>query len=312
MKILITGGAGFIGSNLTNFLLRNYNCKIVVVDNLLNGDLSRLDKSNRLEIITESVLNIDAYAKHLNDSDFIFHLACIQISKSNNIPNIDLETNAISTLNILDYLSKNKNLNLKRFIYTSSCSVYGDCNDQTITEQTPISISSIYAATKYLGENYTMLYHKQFNIPVSVIRYSNVYGYNQTPKDKICGVIGKYIYNSIHKIPLTIYGDGNYTRDYTFIEDVIDATLLIAFNTKSLGRTYNVSTNLNYSNNDLIQILKNYYSDINIQSELPRIIDNIYNRKVSYHNMNIDFNWTPKHSLQEGIEKTINWFNIQK
>ena len=104
MKILITGGAGFIGSNLTNFLLRNYNCKIVVVDNLLNGDLSRLDKSNRLEIITESVLNIDAYAKHLNDSDFIFHLACIQISKSNNIPNIDLETNAISTLNILDYL----------------------------------------------------------------------------------------------------------------------------------------------------------------------------------------------------------------
>lgn len=311
MKVLVTGGAGFIGSGLVNRLLTDYECTVIVVDNLVNGDFSRLIKSDNLITINESVLNLNAYSSYLNEVDYIFHLACIQISKSSNIPYLDLETNAISTLNILEHLRKNKNTNLKKFIYTSSCSVYGNSLITPVTEKVPVNISSIYAATKYLGENYTNLYHTNYNIPITIIRYSNVYGYHQTPKDKVCGVIGKFIYNAMNKLPLTIYGDGMHTRDYTFIEDAIDATLLAALNEKSLGQTYNISTNSNYSVNDLIQIIKSFYPDLYINYESPRIIDNIVDRLISYDTIQKELNWKPKYTLEDGIQKTINWFNIK-
>ena len=311
MKILVTGGAGFIGSSLVNRLLIDYNCTVIVVDNLVNGDFSRLIKSDNLITINESVLNLDSYSSYLNEVDYIFHLACIQISKSSNIPFLDLETNAISTLNILEHLRKNKNANLKKFIYTSSCSVYGNSLITPVTEKVPVNISSVYAATKYLGENYTNLYHKNYNIPITIIRYSNVYGYHQTPKDKVCGVIGKFIYNAMNSLPLTIYGDGIHTRDYTFIEDAIDATLLAALNEKALGQTYNISTNSNYSVNDLIQIIKLFYPDLYISYESPRIIDNIVDRLISYDTIQKELNWKPKYTLEDGIQKTINWFNIK-
>jgi UDP-glucose 4-epimerase len=311
MKILVTGGAGFIGSNLVNRLLMEYDCTIIVVDNLVNGDFSRLIKSNNLILINDSVLNLEAYSSYLNEVDYIFHLACVQISKSNTIPLTDLETNAISTLNMLEYLRSHKNTNLKKFIYTSSCSVYGNSLITPITEKVTVNISSIYAATKYLGENYTNLYYKNYDIPITIVRYSNVYGYHQTPKDKVCGVIGKFIYNAINNLPLTIYGDGTHTRDYTFIEDAIEATLLAAFSKRSLGRIYNISSNSNYSVNDLIQIIKSVYPNTYVNYETPRIIDNIIDRLISYDTIQLELNWKPKCTLTEGIYKTINWFNTK-
>lgn len=309
MKILVTGGAGFIGSSLVNHLLSKYECTVVVVDNLINGDFSRLIESDKLTVINDSVLNLQSYATHLNDSDYIFHLACVQISKSNDIPMTDLETNAISTLNILEYLRTHTNTRLKKFIYTSSCSVYGNALIYPISEQTPVNISSMYAATKYLGENYTLMYHKNYRIPVSITRYSNVYGYHQTPKDKVCGVIGKFIYNAINDIPLTIYGSGNYTRDYTFIEDAVDATLLVAFSELSLGCIYNVATNSKHSTNELISIIKSFYPNVEVKTESPRLIDNVTDRLISFDTIHRDLGWAPKYNLNSGIGRTIEWFN---
>ena len=309
MKILVPGGAGFIGASLVNRLLTDYSCTVVVVDNLINGDFSRLIKSDNLTIINESVLNLQAYAAHLNDSDYIFHLACVQISKSNDMPIIDLETNAISTLNILEYLRMHTNTRLKKFVYTSSCSIYGNAVTYPISEQTPVNISSMYAATKYLGENYTLMYYKNYGIPISITRYSNVYGYHQTPKDKVCGVIGKFIYNAINSIPLTIYGSGDHTRDYTFIEDAVDATLLVAFNDLSLGRVYNIATNYNYSTNDLVDIIKSFYPRLTVNTEVPRLIDNVTDRLISYNAIQKDLGWAPRYNLNSGIARTIEWFN---
>jgi UDP-glucose 4-epimerase len=309
MKILVTGGAGFIGSSLVNRLLTDYNCTVIVVDNLVNGDFGRLIESDNLITINESVLNLDAYSSYIDEVDYIFHLACVQISKSSNTPFLDLETNAVSTLSILEHLRKHKNTNLKKFIYTSSCSVYGNSLTTPVTEKVPVNISSVYAATKYLGENYTNLYHKNYNIPITIVRYSNVYGYHQTPEDKVCGVIGKFIYNAINNLPLTIYGDGMYTRDYTFIEDAIDATLLAALNEKALGRTYNISTNSNYSVTDLIKIIKSFYPNLHVSYEHPRIIDNIVHRLISYDTIQKELKWKPIYTLEEGVQKTIDWFN---
>jgi UDP-glucose 4-epimerase len=307
MKILVTGGAGFVGSSLVNRLLTDYDCTVIVIDNLINGDFSRLIKSDKLIIVNDSVLNLDAYSLYLNDVDYIFHLACVQISKSNDMPMIDLETNAISTLNILEYLRTHTNTRLKKFVYTSSCSIYGNFKGST-SENSPPNISSMYAATKYLAENYVSLYNKQYNIPTTIVRYSNVYGYNQTPKDKVCGVIGKYIYNAIHDMPLVVFGDGKYTRDYTFIDDAVDATLLTAFNDISTGNVYNISTNISHSVMDIIEIIKKYYPGLVIEYNNLRDIDNITDRLISYDRLMYDFNWSPKYQLLDGIEKTINWF----
>jgi len=307
MKILVTGGAGFIGSNLVKTLLNTYKANVIVVDNLANGDFSRLGSNENLTVIDCDVLDLDIYKSYLSDVDYVFHMACTQISKANNIPFIDLNTNAASTLKLLEYFKSHHSPRLKKFIYTSSCSIYGNFNG-SISENSPPNISSMYAATKYLAENYVSLYNKQYNIPTTIVRYSNVYGYNQTPKDKVCGVIGKYIYNAIHDMPLVVFGDGKYTRDYTFIDDAVDATLLTAFNNISTGNVYNISTNISYSVMDIIEVIKKYYPDLVIEYNNLRDIDNITDRLISYDHLMHDFNWNPKHQLLDGIEKTINWF----
>ena len=304
-RVLITGGAGFIGSKFVDYILKTTKADIIIVDNLYNSTIDRIPENERVFFINCSVLDVDKYSKHLQECDYIFHMACVQISKSSFVPQIDLDTNATSTLKILEYLKDNKT-NLKRFVYTSSCSIYGQSKESPITENTPPNISSLYAATKFLGENYTNLYHKLFGIPTSVIRYSNVYGPGQIPDNKICGVIGKFIYESINKRPITIFGDGEYKRDYSFIDDVLLATYLVSKSENTLGETYNVSTNTNYSVNEIVDIIELYVGKIDKKYQEPRIIDNITDRLISYDKLKRDTGWVPNHSIKLGIEKTIN------
>jgi UDP-glucose 4-epimerase len=237
-------------------------------------------------------------------------MACVQISKSSDIPHIDLETNAVSILNILEYLKNNKT-SLKRFVYTSSCSIYGQSEILPITETFSPNISSIYAATKYLGENYTNLYHKLYKIPISIIRYSNVYGPGQTPEKKVCGVIGKFIYETLNDIPIVVYGNGEHKRDYSYIDDVIESTYIISKTEKTLGETYNISSNTNYSVNDIVKIIKSNLYQTKVNFKPPRIIDNINNRLISFDKLNRDTGWAPIHSIENGIEKTIQYFKIK-
>jgi UDP-glucose 4-epimerase len=308
-KILITGGAGFIGSKFVDYILKTTKAHIVIVDNLYNSSISRIPNNQRVIFINCSALDIDKYSEYLKECDYIFHMACVQISKSSFVPQIDLDTNATSTLKILEYLKENKT-NLKRFIYTSSCSIYGQSKESPITENTPPNISSLYAATKFLGENYTNLYHKLFSIPTSIIRYSNVYGPGQIPDGKICGVIGKFIYESINNEPITIFGDGEHKRDYSFIDDVLLATYLVSKSENTLGETYNISTNTNYSVNEIVSIIESNIGEVKKSYKEPRIIDNIVSRVISYHKLKSDTGWVPNTTIQSGIEKTINSFKL--
>jgi nucleoside-diphosphate-sugar epimerase len=307
MKFVITGGAGFIGSNLVNFLLKNKKDQIVVIDNLVNGKIERINQSPNLEFINSDVLDLENYSQHLKDCDYLIHLACVQISKSNENVFLDLQTNSLSTLKILDYYSKNSN-NLKKFIYTSSCSVYGSSKQLPFVESQTLIPSSFYASTKLLGENYTKIYSQDYKVPSLIIRYSNVYGYNQTPEDRVCGVIGKFIYQAIHNEPLTIFGGGEFIRDYTFIDDVIDATLMLCYSDKINGEIYNISNNVGYSVNEISELISKKLNFHNVISENKRIIDNIDKRIISYDKLKNEFGWEPKIDLSFGIDKTVQWF----
>lgn len=308
-KILITGGLGFVGHNLVKHLLENYNCAITIVDDCSNSSpeviKNIIDKINFQKF---SILETNKLFPIINDVNYLFHLACVQISKSSSNPKLDLSVNAEGTLNILEYLRHNMNSNFERFIYTSSCSIYGSSTKLPIEEQDSALVLSHYASTKLLGENYTSIYNLNYEIPATIVRYSNVYGHGQTPRNPYCGVLGKFIHNALNGETLKVFGDGEQTRDYTFIEDAISATILAAVNPKALGDNFNIGTSIETSVNKIIEIIKELVPKLRIEYIPERDIDNIRRRVVSISKIHQKLGWYPNFNINKGIKETIEWY----
>lgn len=310
-KILVTGGLGFIGKNLIKKLI-NFNCKIIIIDDCSNSSENVLNEFNsqsgKLEFHKFSVVEREKLNEFLRNVNYIFHLACVQISKSSSNPYEDLQVNAISTLNILEYFRNNKNTKLERILYTSTSSIYGNAKSLPIKEDDSINIMSHYAASKYLAENYIRLYSALYNIPTVVVRFSNVYGYGQSPLNPYCGVLGKFIHNALTGEKLIIFGDGEQTRDYTFIDDAVDAVLKAIVSPKAIGEVFNIGTEVETSVNKLVDIIKKFVPEIEVQFLPERDIDNVRRRSVDISRIRSKLNWSPNININKGIEKTINWY----
>ncbi len=243
-NVVVTGGLGFIGHNLVKTLLDDYGCEVTVIDDCSNSKMDVLSGYyDKLTFEKKSVLDSETINSALKKANYVFHLACVQIAASGLNPFLDLSVNAESTLRMLEFIRRTELPLLERFIYTSSCSVYGNSkNNFPAREDGAVAPLSHYASTKMLGENYTLLYNSQYGIPTSVIRYSNVYGFGQSPTNPYCGVLGKFIHNSLSGQLCQVIGDGEQTRDYTFITDAVKATLLASVHPKALGESFNVGT----------------------------------------------------------------------
>ncbi len=308
-KVLVTGGLGFVGQNLVKSLIHNYDCKVIVVDDCSNSNPSVLSNTiNDVEFHQISVLDYEKLFPLIDRVNYVFHLACRTILTCGTDPIMDLKVNAESTLQILEYLRNNMPSDFERFLYTSSVSVYGSTRNLPAKEDGITSVLSQYAATKLLGENYTSMYNILYDLPTTVVRYSNVYGYGQTPRNPYCGVIGKFIDNAINKKPLVIYGDGEQTRDYTFVNDSVDATILAAAHSRSVGDIFNVGTSIEISVNQLAEILQKYFPELSVRHVPERDVDNIRRRFVDIDKIHQRLNWTPRFSFQSGIEETIRWY----
>lgn len=308
-KVLVTGGLGFVGNNLVRALRKEYECEVIVVDNCLNSNPSVLqDVIDEVEFHQISVLDTDKLFPLIDRSEYVFHLACVQIAASGSQPLVDLEVNAQSTLQILEYLRYNSKPTLKRFIYTSSGSVYGSSTRLPLKEGSSTNVLSNYAATKLLGENYTMIYGRNYGIPVASVRYSNVYGYGQSPKNPYCGVLGKFVHNALINEPLLVIGDGEQTRDYTFISDAVHATLLTAVHPLALNDVFNVGTNTETSVNQLVELIGQHVPGIEVKYISERDIDNIRRRYMDIEKIHQRLGWTPRTNIKNGIKETINWY----
>ncbi|MBL7703054.1 MAG: NAD-dependent epimerase/dehydratase family protein [Ferruginibacter sp.] len=308
-KVLVTGGLGFVGHNLVKTLVDDYNCTLIVVDNCANSNPailgSHIDKVAFSQI---SVLDTDKLFPLLADVNYIFHLACKQISASGTEPLDDLKVNAESTLLLLDYIKNNPLPALERFVYASSCSVYGSSTILPISENDPTIVLSNYAATKLLGENYTMIYNRSNDIPTSSVRYSNVFGYGQSPRNPYCGVLGKFVHNALTGLPLCVIGDGEQTRDYTFVSDAVNATILAAVHPKALGEVFNVGTGIETSVNRLAEIIKESVPGISIEHLPERDIDNIRRRSTNIEKIHQQLGWSPLINIKQGIDETLKWY----
>lgn len=306
---LVTGGLGFVGNSLVRALVTEYDCKVIVVDNCLNSSPEVIsDIADRVEFHNISVLDKDKLFPLIDRVNFVFHLACVQIAASGSNPLMDLEVNAKSTLEILEHLRHSQPVKLERFIYTSSASVYGSTTKLPLDERSPKNVLSNYAATKMLGENYTLIYGRNYGIPVTSVRYSNVYGYGQSPHNPYCGVLGKFVHNALTGKLLTVIGDGEQTRDYTFITDAVRATLIAAVHPRALGDVFNIGTNVETSVNGLVELISRYVKDVESNSIPERDIDNIRRRVLDMENIHQRLGWAPRVNMNKGIELTIEWY----
>jgi len=305
-KVLVTGGAGFVGSNLVRKLLE-FEADVTVLDDLFSGSEVNLKGMDDISFIRGDVRDKKLVDEIITSFDYVFHLAARNIIVSTQNPKEDFEVNIGGTLNLLLSLKKSKTI--KKFIYTSSVSIYGNPKYLPINEDDTINLLSPYAVSKLGGENYTTVFFENFNLPTAIVRYSNVYGDFQTVTNPYCGVIGKFIECAISGKPVIIHGDGEQTRDFTYVEDAVDATLLAGVSERSTGEIFNIGTGIETSVNRLISLLELICKkQITIKHIDKRDIDNIRRRVVNIEKIRKKLRWQPLFSLKDGLDNTVKWF----
>lgn len=304
-NVLVTGGLGFVGLNLARYLAEELECNVSVIDDCSNSAIPS-DLPAAVEIVVGDIREESVYASHLRRHPWIFHLACRTILTCGNDPEGDMTVNALSTLRILEFLRAHRPRHLQRFLYTSSTSIYGNCRHIPTDELDPPNILNHYAATKLLGEHYTLLYHMAYDLPTTAIRYSNVFGPGQSTRNPYCGVIGKFVDAALSGQPLTVHGDGEQTRDYTYVRDAVEGTVLAAVSPKALGDVFNLGTGVETSVNTLAQTINELVGGrARIEHVDRRDIDNIRRRALNPEKMRVRLGWLPQVRIREGLQHTI-------
>ena len=241
MKTIVTGGAGFIGSHLTEFLLEE-NHEVIVIDNLRSGKLKNLERvlhHPSLSFYEKDIQNKDEIAPLFSNVDCVFHLAALlDMALSLEKPDLYFNVNVLGTLNVLE---ASRAANVGRFIYTASCSCYGITSILPTPETAPLSPQNPYALTKQLGEQLVMHWEKVFGRPSLSLRLFNVYGPHSSSAVGYDGVIGIFLSQRQQQKPFTIKGEGTQFRDFVYVSDVVEA-LYAAAQSELSGEIFNVGT----------------------------------------------------------------------
>lgn len=306
-RALVTGGLGFCGWNLVRFLTEDLECAVTVLDDCSNSPYPGTVPLH-VEIVRGDVRDEATFAPLVRGHPWLFHLACRTILTCSADPESDLTVNALGTLRLLEHIRRTRPRGFQRFVYTSSTSIYGNSRHIPTDELDPPNILNHYAATKYLGEQYTLLYHMAYDVPTACVRYSNVYGPGQTTRNPYCGVIGKFFDLAFEGRPLTVHGDGEQTRDYTYVGDAVEGTVLAAVSPKALGDVFNIGTGVETSVNALAtEIAAMFGGNVPIEYVDRRDIDNIRRRALSPEKIRVRLGWSPQIRLRDGLRRTFEW-----
>lgn len=307
-KIVVTGGAGFIGSNLARALAIDNH--VVVFDDLSTGHLENIKDmidSNKIEFIKGNIVDLDLLKKTFQGADYVFHEAAIpSVPKSVNDP---LQSNLINVNGTLNVLVAARDSSVKKVVYASSSSVYGNTPTLPKKEDMRPDPLSPYAVGKLSGEHYCHVFTQAYGLPTVALRYFNVYGPYQDPKSEYAAVIPNFIARILGGHPLIIYGDGEQTRDFIFVDDVVRANILAA-GCSAIG-VFNIAGGKRVSMNDLAKsIMTICEKDLGIIHEKPRLGD-VRHSLADISKAKEKFNHVPKFSLTDGLKETIKWFQKQ-
>jgi UDP-glucose 4-epimerase len=308
-NVLVTGGAGFVGSNLVNRLVEE-GANVTVLDDLFTGRKENIAYLDDIKFIEGSVTDYDLLKKNANGKHVIFHLAVRNIIISIKNPLLDFKVNTEGTFNVLRAA---KDMGVEKVIYTSSASVYGNPKNLLSNEDDCLSTLNPYAASKQSGENYCFAFYNSYHLPVSILRYSNVYGVNQSPLNPYCGVVSKFFKNLMRDEIPYIHGDGEQTRDFTYVDDAVEATLLATLNPNAVGEVFNVGTEKETSVNELAQKIIKLLDSQTIPKHIDRRdIDNVRRRCMNIKKIHNKLKWTPQTTLEVGLKKTYDWLLSQQ
>ena len=307
--VLVTGGAGFVGSNVVGRIVRNGG-KVIVLDDLFTGDRSNIEEGIAYEFVEGSVFDYELVRDLMVRVDYVAHLAARNIIISTKNPFEDYKTNIGGTLNILMAARETKP---KGIVYTSSASIYGNPKILPILEdETPLTFSP-YSVSKLAGENYCYSFYETFFVPVTVVRYSNIFGPHQNPLNPYCGVISKFIKAIDEGLPVQIHGDGHQTRDYTYVDDAVDATLSALLSPRADGMIFNVGTGTETAVLDMVtKISKAVGKEAILEHIDRRDIDNIRRRVLNIERIRTRLRWQPQITLSEGLRRTVEWYRAVK
>lgn len=304
MKIVVTGGAGFIGSHIVEYW-SNTNAEVHIIDNLRSGFEKNIVGFNNIIFHKGSITDKDFVNKVLKNTTYVFHLAAlISVPESLEKPEECLDINVKGLLNVLDAA---KNHKVKKVVHSSSAAIYGD--DPRLPKdismkpkpQTP------YGITKLDGEYYLQMYYEQYGLPTTSLRYFNVFGPRQDPKSQYAAAIPIFVFKALKNEPIIIYGDGEQTRDFVYVKDVVNANVLAAKNENVIG-VFNVANEKAITINELAKLIiktTNSKSEIIYQPTRP---GDIKHSLASIKETREALSFNPSHDLISSLEKTIEYF----
>lgn len=309
-KALVTGGAGFIGSHLVEALVTG-KCSVTVVDNLSSGSQLNIEPlRDRITFYQGDIRQRDILNKAAEDCDVIFHLAAVvAVQQTIDNPVESAEINDIGTVNVFEAA---RSENVRRIVFSSSCAVYGDDPLLPKTETMSPKPTSPYAVHKLSAEHYARIYYELFGLESVSLRYFNVFGPRQDPSSPYSGVISLFMTRAASKQAPVIYGDGNQSRDFVYVQDVVKANLLAAAMNQPQGRIFNIGTGNQVRINRLWELIA-YLSG---QKKLAPRYEPARAGDILHSYAAMDFTrsklkFKPDFSLEQGLEMTFEWYRGQ-
>lgn len=309
-RYVVTGGAGFIGSTLVRELLEQPGAEVAVIDNYLTGKASNLEEvAGRVEMHVADICDYAVIAPVLANADAIFHLAAIpSVPRSIHEPIPSHEVNINGTFNVLRAAVEGK---AKRLVFAASSSAYGDTPTLPKVESMTPNPKSPYAAQKLMGEYYISVFHQCFGLDAVALRFFNVYGPRQDPSSPYSGVISIFLRCLVEGTSPTIYGDGEQTRDFTYVEDVARLCIKASQAPNVAGRVLNAGNGGRFSLNEVWRTL-NAMEDAQIPAHYGPPREGDVRDSMACTKLAVEYlRHAPEFTLEEGLRRTLAWFKSE-
>jgi nucleoside-diphosphate-sugar epimerase len=309
-RCVVTGGAGFIGSALVRALLREGGCKVTIIDNLLTGREQNLsDVWPNVEMHRADIRHYDEIAPIIGGADVVFHLAAIpSVPRSINEPLLSHEVNVDGTFEVLRASAEG---GVGRVVYAASSSAYGDTEVLPKVETMLPHPKSPYAAQKLLGEYYASVFTSCFNLDTVALRFFNVFGPRQDPSSPYSGVLSLFMKSLIEHTSPTIFGDGEQSRDFTYVEDVAALCIKAAHAPGVAGKVYNAGNGNRYTLNytwELLQKIEGISLPANYEPPRP---GDVRDSQADVTRATAELGHSPQFSFEEGLRLTLEWYRAQ-
>jgi UDP-glucose 4-epimerase len=303
-RILVTGGAGFVGGALVRRLVLA-GADVTVLDDLFTGRATTIPAA--ATFVQGSVVDASLVRDLVAGSSLVFHMAARNIVASTKNPRDDFETNIGGTLNVLMAARESRP---DRVVYTSSTSVYGNPRSIPINEDDGVVPLSPYAVSKLGGEHYCFAFYESYGLPMAAVRYSNVYGCGQRQDNPYCGVVSKFFASAVEGGLVSIHGDGEQTRDFTYVANVVDGVLR-ACTADVSGMVFNVATGTRISLNELFRAVRELTGATVNPSYGPARPGDVRHSQADISRAGQLLGYQPQVAFEEGLRRTIDWYRTQ-